>query len=539
MTRLSYVRGPDAPLLEEAIGDALSQIAVAFPDRDALISRHQNIRLSWQTFDREIDRVARGLAGLGLKAQDRVGIWSPNCAEWVLVQMACARAGFVLVNVNPAYRSHDLGFVLKKSRMRVLVLWERDARADYKSILNEARIGQDLALEHTIWLGTNSWTQMLEHGSDLPASPVLATDPINIQYTSGTTGTPKGVLLTHRNLINNAWLSGAWMSLTQDDRVCNPCPLYHCAGSIVTGLSALLRGASLILPSAQFDACAVLEALDAERATVIAGVPTMYLAQLEHPEFSRFDLSSLRAAWMGGAPCPIDLLQDVRHRMHCERVLVVYGQTESSPVITMSPPEDSFEDCADNIGCAMPNTEVKIATLVTGETLPLGERGELCTRGYLVMQGYDDEPESTRRTIDSEGWLHTGDLASLREDGHFQITGRAKDMIIRGGENIYPRELEDFLCTHPKVAEVAVVGIPDRRLGESVLAWIRVMSGASCTEDEIREYCHGRIAHFKVPERIRFVESFPTTISGKIQKFRIRELEIDGESEKYAGQSAG
>ena len=531
MSALSYACGPEVRLLDSTIGVLLARVASRFPDRDALISRHQNIRLNWREFDREVDRTARGLAGLGLQPQDRVGIWSSNCAEWVLLQMACARAGFVLVNVNPAYRSHDLGFVLKKSRMRALALWESDARANYKSILEEAGV----AIEHTIWLGTESWTRMLENGADLPNHKVLSSEPANIQYTSGTTGTPKGVLLTHHNLVNNAWLSGEWLGVTEQDRICNPCPLYHCAGSVVAGLSALLRGAALILPSAQFDARAVLESIDAERATILGGVPTMYLAQLEHPEFSRFDLRSLRAAWMGGAPCPVELLRRVRDQMHA-RVAVLYGQTESSPVITMSSPEDSFEQCVGNVGCAAPNTEVKIVSPLNGDTVPAGETGEICTRGYLVMAGYDDEPEATLRAIDREGWLHTGDLGVFDPDGHFQITGRAKEMIIRGGENIYPREVEEFLYTHPKIAEVAVLGLPDHRLGEVVLAWIRLAASATATEEEIREFCNGRIAHFKIPRYIRFVDTFPTTISGKIQKFRIREIELENRSQLDASQ---
>jgi fatty-acyl-CoA synthase len=525
VSNVSYARGPQARVIEQPIGEVLAEVAGANPDGEALISRHQNIRLLWRDFDREIERTARGLAGLGLKPLDRVGIWSSNCVEWVLLQMACARAGFVVVNINPAYRSHELSFVLRKSRMRVLALWERDARANYAAILEEARRDLELPLEHTIWLGTESWHRMLENGQELPHRKPVATDPVNMQYTSGTTGTPKGVLLTHRNLLNNAWLVGEWMGLSERDRVANPCPLYHCAGSVVAGLTAFLRGAAVILPSAQFDARAVLAAIEAERATCLVGVPTMYLAQLEHPEFLQFNLDSLRTAWMGAAPCPVELLKRVRDRMGCERVLVLYGQTESSPIITMSRPEDSFEHCLGNVGCAMPNTEVRIAS-PSGETVTRGEVGELCTRGYLVMAGYDEEPEATRLAIDAEGWLHTGDLAVMDESGHIQITGRSKDMIIRGGENIYPREVEEYLYQHPKIAEVAVLGMPDERLGEVVLAWVRLAAGQTASEQEIRDFCNGRIAHIKIPQHIRFVDSFPTTVSGKIQKFRIREIEM-------------
>jgi fatty-acyl-CoA synthase len=534
MDALSYSRGSDTPILEKTIDEVIREAAARFPNNDALISRHQRVRFSWRELDSEIERTARGLAGLGLEARDRVGIWSGNCFEWILVQMACARAGFVLVNVNPAYRSHDLAFVLKKSRIRALALWERDARADYAAILQEAKAGQDLALEHIIWLGTESWTRVLEHPGDLPAVRPMPADPANIQYTSGTTGTPKGVLLTHRNLVNNAWIGGEWFGITERDRVCNPCPLYHCAGSVVCGLAALLRGAALILPSAQFDPRAVLQAIHEERATVLGGVPTMYIAQLDHPDFHTFETGSLRAAWMGGAPCPIELVKRVKDLMRCERVIVLYGQTESSPLITMSRPEDSFEKCAGNVGCALPNTEVKLVS-PSGETVPVGEAGELCTRGYLVMAGYDDEPEATARAIDAEGWLHTGDIAVVDAEGRFDITGRAKDMIIRGGENIYPREIEDFLYTNPKIAEVAVVGLPDYRMGEIVLAWIRLAAGENSSEEEIRGFCQGRIAHFKIPEQIRFVESFPTTISGKVQKYRIREIEMQNRAQSASG----
>jgi fatty-acyl-CoA synthase len=527
MNALSYARGPDLPVLEMTIGQVISETAARFAEREALVVCHQNVRLTWREFDQQIERTARGLAGLGLRRQDRVGIWSSNCLEWVLLQMACARAGFVLVNLNPAYRSHDLGLVLQKSRMRVLVLRDKDARADYKAILEEARAGRSLPLEHTIWLGTESWTRMLENGRPLPADPILPHHAANIQYTSGTTGIPKGVVLTHRNLVNNAWLGGHGLGVTEQDRVCNPCPLYHCAGSVVAGLSTLVRGAALILPSAQFDAGALLRSIETERGTAVGGVPTMFTAALEHPELSRLNLQSLRLVWMGGAPCPVPLLQRVKDNMGRPQVIVLYGQTESSPLITMTDPQEDFEKFAATVGQAMPNTEVKIVSPATGETLRTGEAGELCSRGYMVMAGYDEEPEATSRAIDADGWLHTGDIAVMTPDQHFQITGRAKEMIIRGGENIYPREVEEFLLTHPRIAEVSVVGLPDERLGEIVAAWIRLTSPESASEAEIREFCRGRIAHFKVPQHVRFVESFPSTASGKVQKFRIQQMEIE------------
>ena len=526
MPDLSYSKGPEAPLLELTLAEALASTARRFPDRDALIVRHQNVRLNWRELDAAVTGVARGLAGMGLQTGDRIGMWSSNCAEWILLQYACARAGFVLINVNPAYRSHELGFVLGRSGMRAIFLWPRDARAKYDEILNAAR-SPDQSLAHVIHLGTEEWDAMLSNGNDLPLRTVSPGDITNIQYTSGTTGSPKGVLLTHRSLVNNAHFTGEWLGLTEQDRMCIPWPLYHCAGCVCSVLNCVIHGAAIILPSATFDARAVLEAIHEERATVTGGVPTTFIAQLQHPEFSRFDLSSLRTAFMGGAPCPVELLKQVNAKMHCQDVCVIYGQTEASPVITMTAPGDSFEQRTSTVGVAGPNTEVKIVDPVSGETLPLGEIGELCARGYPIMNGYDQEPEATARAIDAEGWLHTGDLAMMRDDGHVHIRGRAKEMIIRGGENVYPAEVESFIFTHPKVAEVQVVGLPDQRLGEIVSAWIRLAAGETAVPEEIRQYCEGKIAHFKIPQHIRFVDSFPMTVTGKVQKFRIREIEIE------------
>ncbi|MFN7935945.1 MAG: AMP-binding protein [Bryobacteraceae bacterium] len=525
MRELSYAQGPGAPLLDWTLSDALAHSAARFPQREALVVRHQKLRLTWKEFDEAVTQVARGLAGLGLQPQDRVGIWASNCAEWVFLQYACARAGYVLVNVNPAYRSHELAYVLGKSRMKALFLWEQDARANYRQILEQARTAEQ-ALRDVVYLGTGDWGTLLAGGRDLPAEPVLPDHPTNIQYTSGTTGSPKGVLLTHRNLVNNAYQTGVWMRLTEEDRFCVPFPLYHCAGCVCAVMNCVTHGATILFPSASFDPLAVLETVHEERCTAIGGVPTMFIAELGHPEFGRFDLTSLRSAIMGGAPCPVELLRRVNTEMHCRDVAVIYGQTEASPVITMNAPGDTFEQRTSTVGCAFPNVEVKIVDPV-GATVPRGELGELCSRGYHVMPGYDQEPEATARAIDAEGWLHTGDLAVMREDGWVNIRGRSKDMIIRGGENIYPAELEGFLYTHPKIAEVQVVGLPDRRLGEVVAAWIRPRAGVSLTAEEVREFCDGKIAHFKVPTHIRIVDSFPMTVTGKVQKFRIREMEVE------------
>ncbi|HXA52561.1 MAG TPA: AMP-binding protein [Candidatus Acidoferrum sp.] len=518
----SYSRGADLPLLELTISDVLARNASTFAERDALIVCHQQARLNWQQLDREATRVAAGLAALGLAPGDRVGIWATNCLEWVLLQFGSARAGVVLVNVNPAYRSHELGFVLQRSRIRALFLHACDTRTDYRAILAECA-----PPEHVVWLGEPSWDAMLAAGDPAwTAPPVSATEVVNIEYTSGTTGSPKGVLLTHRNIVNNGLMIAHALHASERDRICSPVPMYHCFGCVIGSMVSLVTGAAMILPSRQFDPRAALEAIEQERATVIYGVPTMFIAELEHPEFDRFDLTSLRTGIMAGATCPIEVMRRVCDRMHCSEMTIGYGQTEASPIITMSRADDSLETRVSTIGAAMPNTEVKIIDPVTCEIVPLDQTGELCTRGYLVMQGYDEEPEATARSVDCEGWLRTGDLASMRADGNVIFRGRAKDIIIRGGENIYPREIEDFLHTHPKIADVYVFGLPDRRLGEIPMAWVQLNHDCEASEEEIREFCRDRIAYFKVPQHVRFVDSFPMTVTRKVQKFVMRRQEV-------------
>ena len=523
---LSYARGPKAELLEKTIGQVLHEAAERNPDGDAIVSRHQALRLSYRDLEREVERTARGLWGLGIRPGDRVGMWAANCVEWIYLQVATARIGAAMVNVNPANRSYELGFVLRKSGMKAIFLHERDARADYRLILQSARHGQDLPLSHAVFLGTEDWSRMLENGADPPPCPTEVNDVVNIQYTSGTTGDPKGVLLTHRNMINNAYLIGRTLGFRERDRLCCPVPLYHCFGCVMSTLVCMVSGMALVLPSPQFDPLAALHAVEAERCTALYGVPTMFIAELEHPRFREFDLSSLRTGIMAGAPCPVDVMRRVVTDMHCSEMTIAYGQTESSPVITMSSPDDDIETRVSTVGRAMPETEIKIVIPDSDTVLETGQRGELCTRGYLVMKGYDGEPDATARTIDADGWLHTGDLATMRPDGCFHFAGRIKEIIIRGGENIYPREIEEFLHGHPKIADVYVTGLPDEFLGETVLAWIKLKADETATEDEIREFCRGRIAHFKIPQHIRFVEAFPMTVSGKVQKFRIREQEI-------------
>jgi fatty-acyl-CoA synthase len=524
---LSYSKGPEVPLRHETVYEAFAAAAIRFPDRFALLSRPDKLRWTYRELANEVDRTARGLAGLGLQAGDRVAIWAASCPEWILLQLACPRIGVVLVNVNPAYRALDLGYVIQKSRLRAIFHHPHDARAHYDAILNEALSATSILPEHNIRLGTESWSAMLANGVDPADTYVGPHSVVNIQYTSGTTGHSKGVLLTHYNVVNNAWLTAKSLSIIEEDRVCQTFPLYHTAGYTCSALTALISGAAFVIPSRMFDAQETLRAIDEERVTVLYGVPSMFIAELDHPEFELFDVSSIRAAIVGGAPCPIELLRRMAVRLGNRHVYDIYGQTEASPAITLSGQDDSLELRTTTIGRAMPNTEVKIADVLTGETLPIGEQGELCARGYFVMKGYDDEPEATERTIDQDGWLHTGDLAVMRPDGYLNITGRVRDMIIRGGENIYPREIENLLYTHPKVADAQVLGIPDEKLGEAIVAWIRLRTGEAAAQDEIREFCYGKIAHFKIPQHIRFVESYPMTASGKVQKFRMRQMEIE------------
>ena len=528
----SYARGPDVPLIEKTVYEVFEDTVKRHPDREALVSRHQQIRFSYRELEQRVESTAAGLWGLGLRPGDRVGMWASSCAEWVYLQVATARIGAVLVNVNPAYRAHELRYILEKSRMKAIFFLERDARDEYRGILDKARRGDDLPLEHAIALGAPSWEQMIGEGVEPPVISAKPDDVVNIQYTSGTTGSPKGVLLTHRNVVNNAYLVGKTLHWSENDRLCLPVPLYHCFGCVMGSLGCIVAGTTLVLPAPLFDALTTLETIDQESCTTIYGVPTMFIAELDHADFSHYDMSSLRTGIMAGAPCPIELMKRVVNEMHCPEMTIAYGQTESSPVITQSSTDDGIDVRVSSVGKVMPCTEVKVVdrTVIdrtTGETLATGQQGELCTRGYLVMKGYDGDPEATANAIDQEGWLHTGDLATMSEDGYFRITGRAKEMIIRGGENIYPREIEEFLHAHPKIAAVYVVGVPDKRLGEHVLAWIRLKPGSAATNDEIRDFCRGQIAHFKIPRYIRFVDSFPMTVTGKVQKFLIRQKEIE------------
>ena len=526
----SYARGPARPLLELTIGDLLQRNVDRWPDRPALVSRHQERRLSWAELSAEADRVARGLWALGVRRGDRVGLWSTNCAEWVVMHMGCARAGAALVNVNPAYRSHELQFTLTRSRMKALFLWHKDKHADYEEILGRARHGLDLALEHTLYFDSPEWPALLDAEGRLP-DHVAVDDIANIQYTSGTTGLPKGVMLTHRNVVNNGQFLAQGFHYTEKDKIVVPVPLFHCYGCVIGTMSAVNSGATIILPNWTFDARATLKAVHDERATSVYGVPAMYVAEFALDDFRSYDFTSLRTGMMSGAPCPVELMKRVLDEMHIRELVIAYGQTETSPVVTMSDAGDSLEVRVNTVGRAMPQTEIKIAALDSQETLPCGQQGEVCVRGYALMKGYDGDPEGTAQVIQPDGWLRTGDLGVMREDGCIHITGRSRDVIIRGGENIYPREVEEFLYTHPKVGEVQVIGIPNARLGEIVVAWVRLRPGLrpeiDATEEEIRQFCQGQIAYYKVPEHVRFVTEFPATLSGKIQKYKMREFEIE------------
>jgi fatty-acyl-CoA synthase len=525
------------PLLELTVGDLLRRTADRFPERLAVVSRHQGKRMTWAELDAAADRVARGLWSLGIRHGDRVGIWSTNCIEWIMMHMGCARTGAALVNVNPAYRSHELQFTLTRSRMKALFLWHKDKHADFQEVLGRACHGLDLALQHTIYFDSPEWPALLDAEGQIP-DHVAVDDIANIQYTSGTTGLPKGVLLTHHNVVNNGQFLAQGFHYTEQDKIVVPVPLFHCYGCVIGTMSAVNSGAAIILPNWTFDARATLSAVHEERATSVYGVPAMYVAEFALPDFAKFDTSSLRTGMMSGAPCPVELMKRVLEEMHCGELVIAYGQTETSPVVTMSDADDSIDVRVKTVGRAMPQTEIMIQSLDTREALPYGQQGEVCVRGYALMRGYDGDPEGTAQVIQSDGWLRTGDLGVMREDGCIHITGRSRDVIIRGGENIYPREVEEFLYTHPKVGEVQVIGIPNARLGEIVVAWIRVRPGTEATEQEIKDFCQGQIAYYKIPEHVRFVTEFPATLSGKIQKYRMREYEIEARGLQVVANAA-
>jgi len=546
----SYVQGLSGePMLGQTIGAALDAAAARWGDRLALVSRHQNVRLTWGDLHARAEALAAGFLALGLVPGDRIGIWSPNNVEWALVQFASAKAGLILVNINPAYRVSELEYALNKVECRALVLAESFKSSDYHAML--AELAPELARSRPGELGLKrlphlEWVVTLADDASGGMIPLAAVpsqepadrqavaelgprlqfdDPINIQFTSGTTGHPKGATLSHHNILNNALFVGRAIRLTDEDRLCIPVPLYHCFGMVMGNLACAVHGATMVYPEAGFDALATLQAVAEERCTALYGVPTMFIAQLDHPEFARFDLTSLRTGIMAGSPCPIEVMKRVVDKMHLTEMTIAYGMTETSPVSFQSATDDSLERRVSTVGRVQPHLEVKIVD-AEGRVTPAGEPGELCTRGYSVMLGYWNDADKTAEAIDRGRWMHTGDIATIDAAGYCNIVGRIKDMVIRGGENVYPREIEEFLYRHPKVADVQVIGVPDDRYGEELCAWIRLRDGEACEEEEIRAFCQGQIAHYKVPRYVKFVDAYPMTVTGKVQKFLMREQTI-------------
>ncbi|WP_067604082.1 AMP-binding protein [Nocardiopsis listeri] len=532
--RPSYASGTSStPLLGDTIGVNLARTVAAHPDQDALIDRPAGLRLTYREFDAEVDRVALGLLDLGVVKGDRVGIWSPNRAEWVLIQYATARIGAVLVNINPAYRTHELEYVLDQSGISLLVAAPSFKTSDYAGMIEEVR-GDCPDLREVVLFGGSDWDSLLEAGGRGDRSrlaEVEATlspdDPVNIQYTSGTTGFPKGATLSHHNILNNGFSVGELLGYTERDRIAIPVPFYHCFGMVMANLAATSHGSCMVIPGPGFDPAASLEAVQAERCTSLYGVPAMFIAELALPDFDDYDLSSLRTGVMAGSPCPAEIMRKVIDRMGMSEVSICYGMTETSPVSTQTRRDDSLERRVSTVGRVGPHLEVKVIDPGSGVTVPRGVAGELCTRGYSVMLGYWNEPEKTAEAIDAGRWMHTGDLAVMDEDGYVSITGRIKDMVIRGGENVYPREIEELLHTHPDLMDAQVIGVPDERYGEELMVWVRMRDGADpLTVESLRAFCEGRIAHYKVPRYVHVVDEFPMTVTGKVRKVQMREEAI-------------
>jgi fatty-acyl-CoA synthase len=522
-------------LLGETIGQNLDRTVARFPDNDALVSVHQGIRLTYAQFSAAVGEVARGLLALGIEPGQRVGIWSPNNAQWAILQYATAKVGAILVNINPAYRTTELAYALGQSGVSTLVLAPGFRSADYLDMLGQVagdlpQLTRRVVLGGDTVAGAMSWEELRAGAGRVPLERLRererllqVDDPINLQYTSGTTGFPKGATLSHHNLLNNGLFIGQGCGYTPADRVCIPVPLYHCFGMVLGNLACTTHGAAMVYPAEAFEPQATLAAVQAERCTALYGVPTMFIATLEHPRFGEFDLSSLRTGIMAGAPCPVEVMKKVQADMHMDQVTICYGMTETSPVSFQTATDDPVDKRVATVGKVHPHVEVKVIDPDSGRTVPRGTPGELCTRGYVVMLGYWDDPQATAEAIDQARWMHTGDLATLDADGYANIVGRIKDMVIRGGENIYPREVEEFLYQHPAIGEVQVVGVPDPRYGEELCAWVRLREGHQASGQELREWCRGKIASFKIPRYWRFVEEFPMTVTGKVQKYKMRQ----------------
>ncbi len=549
---MSYSSGTSAiPLLGLTIGDMFDRTAAKYPDNDALIARHQNLRLTYRQLQVEVNRFARGLMKLGLEKGLRIGIWSPNNSEWVVTQFATSKIGAILVNINPAYRLSELEYALRQSGCTAVVISPQFKTSNYTEMVNklcpelkDAQPGQLQAakfpeLRAVIRLGQErapgmySWNDIMNMAEGVSEEELAARqqdqefdDPINIQYTSGTTGFPKGATLTHHNILNNGYFVAELQNITHEDRICIPVPLYHCFGMVMGNLGCITHGATMVYPTEAFEPLAVLQAVQEEKCTSLYGVPTMFIAELDHPDFSKFDLSSLRTGVMAGSPCPVEVMKKVQSLMNMKDVEICYGMTETSPVSTQTKIGTPLEKQVSTVGQVAPHVEVKIVDPSTGKVVPIGQTGELCTRGYSVMPGYWNNPDATRGAIDEAHWMHTGDLATMDDEGYVNIVGRIKDMIIRGGENVYPREVEEFLYQHPKISDVQVIGVPDQKYGEEIMAWVKLKPGETATEDELKAFCKGQIAHFKVPRYFKFTDNFPMTVTGKIQKFLMRQQSV-------------
>jgi fatty-acyl-CoA synthase len=528
---LSYDIGEtDQPLLDETIGANFDRTVVARPHREALVEMESGRRWTWSELSADVDAIALGLIAAGMKAGDRVGMWAPNCSQWTIVQYAAAKAGVVLVNINPAYRTHELSYAINQSGLRVLMAVSSFKTSNYREMI-EAVGSQCPSLERAIYVDTSDWSALMDEGRQLGTHPLAQRsselspdDAINIQYTSGTTGKPKGATLSHRNLLNNGYFVTELINLGPDDRMCIPVPFYHCFGMVMANLGCTSHGATMVIPAPAFDPAATLRAVQEERCTVLYGVPTMFIAMQSLPEFSSFDLSSLRGGIMAGSICPVEVMKRCIYEMNMTAVSIAYGMTETSPVSCQTRSADDLERRTATIGRVHPHVQIKIVDPVTGETVPRGETGEFCTRGYSVMLGYWEDPDKTAEAIDADGWMHTGDLAQMREDGYCNIVGRIKDMVIRGGENIYPREIEEFLYTHPDIEDVQVVGVPDEKYGEELCAWIRMRPGATPLDAEaVGRFADSKLAHYKIPKYVIVTDTFPMTVTGKIRKVEMRD----------------
>ncbi|HXB05439.1 MAG TPA: AMP-binding protein [Candidatus Angelobacter sp.] len=533
MAEMSYVQGAsDVPLLGETIFQNLRRTAERFGDREALVAAHQDRRTTYRRLVEECEVVARGLMARGVKRGDRVGIWSPNRYEWVIVQYATAAMGAILVNINPAYRTTELEYALNQSGISFLVLAARFRQADYKAMVAEVR-DRCPDLRETLVID-EGWEGLERAAAKVSAatlheveSSLQFDDPINIQYTSGTTGFPKGATLTHHNILNNGFFIGEALHYSERDRVCIPVPFYHCFGMVLGNLACTTHGATMVIPAEAFDPVLTMETVERERCTSLYGVPTMFIAELEHPRFKEFDFSTLRTGIMAGSPCPVEVMKKVQTTMHIPEMTIAYGMTETSPVSTQCATDDPLEKRVATVGRVHPHVEIKIVDPATGAVVPRDTAGELCSRGYMVMLGYWNNEEATRQAIDRARWMHTGDLATMDADGYVNIVGRIKDMIIRGGENIYPREVEEFLYGHPDVADVQVIGIPSEKYGEEVMAWVKLREGATQSGEDLAAWCKGKIASYKIPRHWKFVDAFPMTVTGKVQKFKMREVAVE------------